>query len=105
MIGIAADYHAAVLAEAREKAGGRLSRHPAFGLSVEPLHHEGVSAFAADDDELGQFDSVILPAGLSARSASIKFYSAGREKALPLRLHELEARGVDSERWSLLAGQ
>ena len=94
-----------LLAEAREKAGGRLSRHPAFGLSVEPLHNEGASEFAADENELVSLDSVILPAGLSARSASIKFYSSGREKALPFGLHELEARGPDSERWSLLTVQ
>ena len=101
---LAGDAHP-LLAEVREKTSGLLSRHPAFGLSAVPLPDEDASEYAADDNKLEHLDSVILPAGLSARSTSIKFYSAGREKALALRLHELVARGSENERWSLLAGQ
>ena len=73
-----------LIAELREKPAGKLSRHPAFLLQGEGA----------------QPASVILPAGLHARSLSIGFREARGQTPLKFQLTALIERGGDNERWS-----
>lgn len=73
-----------LLAEMREKPVGKISRHPAFLLSVV----EGES-------------SVFLPVGLQARALSIRFFEGREQSLLGLRLLGFIERGGDNERWSI----
>ena len=77
----------ALLAVAREKTGGRVSRHPAFRLTTDALGGDGMA---------------IVPAGVPARSLSIALQDVA-ERNLPFRLHEVQERGSDHECWSLIA--
>ena len=73
-----------VLAEIREKSTGRTSVHPAFLL---PAQGE-------------QPASVVLPASLHARAASIRFLDGREQAAISLQLSTIIERGSDHERWS-----
>jgi hypothetical protein len=77
---------APLIAEMREKANGKISRHPAF---LFPAENSASSP------------SVILPAGIPTRALSIKFYEAQTEFQLAIRLVDNITRGGDHERWSV----
>lgn len=77
-----------LVVEINEKANGKISRHPAFVLSGK-------------DDPASR--SIVVPAALPARAASLRLYRDGSPTRLNLRLGELIERGGDHERWSLIS--
>lgn len=77
---------ASLIAEMRDKHTGQISRHPAFLLPA---------------DDAGNSASVILPAGLTVRAASIRLYEGQTQSPLKLRPGDLIERGGDYERWTL----
>lgn len=75
------------LAEVREKAGGKVSLH-----AVVLLASEGVRPLRL----------AFIPAGLSQRALSIRFFDAQGRALAGLRLGQCLARGGDSERWTIV---
>ena len=74
------------VAEIKEKGDGKISRHPVLVL--------------AGKDSIGSH-SIVLPATLPARAASLRLYRDDSSPRLNLRLAELIERRGDHERWSL----
>jgi len=74
------------VAEIKDKGDGKISRHPAFVLAGK---NSTVS------------HSIVLPAALPARAASLRLYRDRSSPRLNLRLAELIERGGDHEHWTL----
>ncbi len=79
-----------LLVKVREKPAGKVMLHPGFLLPAEG--DDGASA-------------VVLPLSLPAHALSIHFYEAREKSPLALRLLDLQERGGDTERWSLVSDQ
>jgi hypothetical protein len=75
-----------LLAEVREKPGGKISRHAAVLLA----HENGQQA-----------PLMVMPAGLAQRALSIRFFDAKGQLLPGLRLLDRVAQGGDSERWTV----
>lgn len=76
-----------LVAEIRERVGGKLSRHPALLLPAV--------------DAAGAPPSVVLPAGLPARAQSIELHG---DDGTAIRLDARIEHGSDYERWTCTAG-
>lgn len=77
----------ALLAEVREKGGGKISGHPAILLTA-PNGRGGALLF--------------MPAGLSLRALSIRFLDGQGQVVPGIRLVECIAHDGDSERWAVV---
>ena len=77
------------VAEIRERASGKSSRHPAFLLPV---------------GEGGQ-QSLLLPAGMMARATAVRFLDGGGQALPGLRLVDCLERGSEVEYWRVSAGK
>ena len=78
-----------LLAEIREKASGKISRHPAFQL---PVAQDGAKPM------------LLLPAGLVARASVLRFLDADGLLLPALRLADCLERGGEVDFWRVQAG-